>query len=666
MERSNETTRRILKDAGYPEDYLIIDFESYFDKDYSLGKGKLSTVEYILDDRFDTGGIGWTCNDTGMMWIGGARGTNDIIMEFQRGFGYNLEGVTVIAQNVQFDMAILAWRYSIYLPYTIDIKDLHRHIDSRSSSSLRDMTKEFGLEAKGDTMQFKGLHWDDMNKIQKQAYGEYCKQDVRLEEQLFHILLPYLTRPDVELALAHHTLELFTKPSFKFDVKLGRTLLWKMNAAYKEAVSHTGHSVREMSGAISFADLMQDVMPEGESIPTKPGKPTKNMIPITGRGRIPAFAKDDAGMQRLLIHPDSTVQMLAKARVELKSWPTWIKRMKSIGKQATALGKFPIQLVYYGGHTGRWSGGGGINVQNLGARVRDLINKIRNTMLAGDGKMLAIEDLSAIEARILAWMAEVQILLEAYEKNEDVYCQFGAKLFRCDLYKPSEKSDPNYNDYKAKRDVSKTSVLGCGYGMGWETFLDRLLSLDSLKDQVDAGQINKAYSKKAIEAYRSSYPEIPAYWTKLERAFKYVTKYPGKVETVHPGLTLWNDSSTTYIQLPSGRILYYPEARIKTEWRYDKPTDQIRWKYGYLWGGHLTENVDQAIARDILGEALLACEAQGVHVALHVHDELVSVCDGWDAKKNLKIMHECMCRTPEWAGGLPLNSEGGLSKYYTK
>jgi DNA polymerase len=118
--------------------------------------------------------------------------------------------------------------------------------------------------------------------------------------------------------------------------------------------------------------------------------------------------------------------------------------------------------------------------------------------------------------------------------------------------------------------------------------------------------------------------------------------------------------------LPSGRVLYYPEARIKTGWRYDKPVDNIRWRYGYLWGGHLTENVDQAIARDILAEALLACESQGVHIALHVHDELVSVCDGWNAKRDLQTMHSCMVHVPDWAEGLPLDSEGGLSPYYMK
>ena len=665
MGRSNDKTRQILKSVGYPEDYLVIDFESYFDADYKMGKGKLSTIEYILDDRFEMGGMGWSTG-TSIDFVGGADKVKETLDCMQLAVGKNLEGFTVVAQNVQFDMSILAWKYGIYPPYTIDIKDLHRHIDSRSSSSLRDMVREYGLEEKGETMKFIGLHYLDMTPFEKLAYADYCRQDVKLEEQLLHILLPYLTRPKVELALAHHTLELFTKPSFQFDVKLGRELLLRMKRAYKEAVAHTGHSTREMSGAISFADLMRDVMPEGESIPTKPGKPTKNMVPITGPGRIPAFAKDDAGMQALLSHPDSTVQMLAKARVELKSWPTWIKRMESIGKQSVLLGYFPIPLIYYGGHTGRWSGGEGINVQNLGARVKDLINKIRNTMLAGEGKKLAIEDLSAIEARILAWMAECRLLLEAYEKNEDVYCQFGTKLFRHELYKPTEKTDPNYADYKGKRDVSKTSVLGCGYGMGWETFLQRLVVLESLKDQIDAGKINKKYSQNAIETYRGTYPEIPLYWAKIERAFKYVTKYPGKVESVHPGLTLWNASDTTYIQLPNGRILYYPEARIKTTWRYDRPCDQIRWKYGYLWGGHLTENVDQAMARDILAEALLACEAQGVHIALHVHDELVSVCDGWDAKKNLKIMHECMCRTPDWAKGLPLDSEGGLSDYYTK
>jgi DNA polymerase len=523
------------------------------------------------------------------------------------------------------------------------------------------MAKEYKLPAKGETMDFKGLYWEDMTDEQKEAYEEYCIKDIKLESHLFCEMFKLFSRPEIEIHLAHHTLELYTRPQLVFDKELGKDLIIRMRRELNTSLERTGFTEKELSGDLSFAKIMIDAMPEGETIPLKKGKPTKNMIPMTGAGMIPAFAKDDEGMIELQHHPSQQVRNLANARIELNSWPNWIKRLKSIGIQSKLLDShFPIPLVYYGGHTGRGSGTEKINVQNLGAaKAHKLVQMIRHTMRAPEGSLLCISDLSAIEARMLAWMAQEQQLLDIYYINGDVYIAFASKLFKCEVTK---------KDNPIERGVGKTTILGCGYGMGWKTFLERLVVLPELQSRVMMGEINKAYSKRAIDTYRTTYQRIPDYWAELESAFRWVTKYPRKTREVHPGLRLWCEGHLTHIKLPNDRILYYPQSRVKATYNtFGDLTEQIRWKYGPTWGGSLTENVDQALARDILMEALLRWEQTSKYrVALHVHDELMSVVPKEDAEEALAMLNKCMTVVPKWAEGLPLNAEGFISEYYKK
>ena len=215
------TTEQILEIAGYPTDFVVIDFETYFDKEYSLSK--MNTWAYIIDERYQTIGCGFK-------FLGGldafvwADQLSKYFVTLQKAYGQHFENITLVVQNASFDALILQEKYNISPKYIIDLKHLDSHFDSRRSHSLKDMAKRNKLQDKGDTMSFLGLHLEDMTEEQRSAMESYCSLDCKLEYELFEILLPYLTNQEQELVIARHTLDLYLKPKLKFDFKLADSI----------------------------------------------------------------------------------------------------------------------------------------------------------------------------------------------------------------------------------------------------------------------------------------------------------------------------------------------------------------------------------------------------------------------------------------------------------
>ena len=286
---------------------------------------------------------------------------------------------------------------------------------------------------------------------------------------------------------------------------------------------------------------------------------------------------------------------------------------------------------------------------------------------------LIIVDSAQIEARILAWIAGQQDMLKAFAENRDIYSEFGSRLFAARLRKPQESDPPAlYSLYSIRRGFSKDTVLGAGYGMGANKFYQNCLENPGLRPMFDSGQYDFDFVKRLIRTYRLTYYKIPAFWKMCEKCFRLVVKYPHEVmryapegSKVGPGdlLTFWNNAGTVNVQLPSGRILYYPHAAIK-KGKYS--SGELKYHHGPLWGGSLTENIVQAIARDLLVYWILECEKKHLPVALHIHDEIIAVSSALHAKKNLQVLMDIVSAGPDWADGLPLAAEGEISETYKK
>jgi len=650
----------VLKLVGWPQDIVVLDWETYFTTEYSLFK--MSNIEYIEDKKFEEQGVAVNIIQAGhpntprqaTFWPD----VPEELAWLQRKYGENLERCTVVWFNGRFDGTILVRKYSIIPPYVVDVRDLSRHLDARNRHHLKDCCERWNIPPKGDTMEFKGLRWATMTPEQRESYASYACNDAEREADLLCILLPKLTRPEIELPLQWHTHRIYWCPEFNFDFaeanRLARAMEEQVHVDAEFVIIPDGDGQsrfaipKEISGNISFAKLMREALAEtGEVLTMKPGK----------NKPIPALAKDDPAVQQYKRHKNPRVRELMKARQAVKSWPLHIRRVRAMGHQAQAAGgKLPNPLNYYGAHTGRWSGGEKINTANLPTRGKGLQTEIKHCLIAPPGYTLVMSDAAQIEARGDAWIAGQQDLLDSFARGEDVYSEFASGVLCVPVYKPRKDDPPPVAKLlTTRRAMGKTAILGLGYGMGATTFLDRLEADPLLRSKVESGEINLSFCKRTVDAYRTKYHKIPTFWRNIEDAFRYVTRYSLSREL--RGLKLYHEGTTTVIRLPSGRCLFYPHASIGRD-------HQLAYNWGYLWGGTLTENIVQAMSRDVLAEALLYVERHGFRVGHHVYDSIVAVVPEAKVDEAKACVEEALTHVPTWAVGWPMGVETVVAGRY--
>ncbi|KKN77872.1 hypothetical protein LCGC14_0356090 [marine sediment metagenome] len=689
------TPKEILQSIGWPGDILVLDFESYYDKDYSLSK--LSIVEYVSSLLFELTGLGIQVDKVDRVFIRGPQ-VPWAIKRLQKKFGEALQNVTVVAKNTKFDILILAEKFRIYPPHVVDVEDLSRYYDSRMKQSLKSLAKHFKLPPKGDTSQFKGQHCAD---IDWDAMKKYCLQDVEDEALLLDILLPMIDNPEVELPLMQHTLNLYLKPTFRLDFNLAGDIvngmqhelmgdLKRVRWIVDEYGTKKKSTIEDLLRARKlFPQILADILPKGEKVPMKLSpKPYKK----TGKHElIPALAKEDEQFQLLLVHSDERVRDLCTAKAAISSWSSHILKVQSMIVQTRCSGnRVRIPVKYYGAHTGRWSGTQKWNPLNLGAKGNrktgekhhPLICKVRNILLAPPGYMLVIPDSRQIEARELPWISGQDDLVEDFRTGGDPYSILATKVFGEPVWNPTEKEllTPEGKVMDLRRGFGKDAILGCGFGMGTNTFFQNCRKNKALRPMFDSGEYDWDFIDKLIKTYRKTYSQIPKFWKVVEKSFRWVTKYPREVVTycipddsicLHKGmekqkpiiknaiLTFWKEGSTTIIQLPSGRRLFYRHATVNKD-------NQIKYVHGRLWGGSITENIIQAICRDLLGGWLLECERNNIPIIHHTYDELVGCVPEEQADEKLEQMIDIMRVGPDWSNGLPLDAEGCITPCFKK
>lgn len=682
-----ELYQAILAFAGFPTDVIVLDFENYFDADYSLTKRDTSDVEYVADDRFEIIGLGHASHDMSRIGFSKAGAVQGTLEYLQNAFGPNLERCTVVGHNLYYDGLILREKYGITPPNTVDTRDLSRHLDARDRHNLAHLAKKYEApRPKGDTKQFKGLHAADMTQEQWDAMSEYCCGDIEITAFLLKKLLPMVTRPEVELRIARQNLNMFLAPRIKVDIALGQELMVGMTAQIDGAIQAardtniwveepakiTKRTCRppvvqlitqaDISKTSTFVKLLAKALPAGELVPVKPDKNGK---------MIPALAKTDEPCKLLLSHPSPDVRALMVARKATDSWRSHIKRVRRLMAQAQCRGGWlGIPLKYYGGHTGRGSGSGGVNAQNFGARdVHPLIKQVGSMLIAPEGWLLGTGDLSQIEARVIAWLAGQTDLVESFAKGIDVYSDFAQnQVFHEETRKPCEGDSPELvKQLGIRRNFGKEVILAAGYGMAGPTFYERCRQNKGLRVLFDNGTYDLEFCFRLVKLYRSRYMKIISFWGELQRAWRFVTKYQDQSAVVsHNGheVRFSSHNDTTIMQLPSGRSMFYPHARVSA-------SDELSYQSGptkyHLYGGKLAENVTQAVARDVFMEGSLRAEEAGFPIVFRVHDQLITLIrDDENAKKRLAEMHQIQCVLSDWMTGLPVTTEGKLAKGYYK
>ncbi len=647
---------------------LVLDLETYYDKAYSLRKMTIS--EYVADARFKIHGLAIRYPD------GRCEYRTDVsaaMRELQIKFGEKFERAIVVCHNGYFDLYVLNHKFDIRPIKFIDTKLLAYHVHGRkhmgggSDASLKSLATLYSLPAKGALEFMCGVA--EPNAVQQTELAEYACNDAEITYQLALKLLPHITNPAIEIPVMAHTVRMFTERSVKVDVEGIAVLEQKVIQETMDWFTKANVTVEQIKKDKTFTALLEAALARtGRLLPLKQGK----------NSLIPAVAKKDEAMLALLDDADPVVATLAHARVQKKSEDQLLAKLATLKRIALASdGYLSVILEYSAAVTGRFAGGGKFNAQNLGREGFGL--EMRKLLMARPGHKLVTGDAAQIEARVLAWCTGQREQLDAFRSHSDLYSKFsGDHVFHCEVRK-SRKDDPPLlkEFFDSRRQVGKEAMLGLGFSMGALRFANGLRTKTATAKLFADGTLTPQLCREIVNAYRDNHPEIPQFWADLDDAFRQAII--GVSTTVGP-VRLERRDSTVFIWLPSGRALRYPNARLEERSRtirylncdgqeaeFSPNGDSIIYgKEINLYGGKLTENIVQAIARDFLVEAILRLEAAGWEVLFHVHDEIVLECPDDQVEACKTALANELRREPTWAPGLPLDCDIAVLERYAK
>ena len=606
-------------------DIITLDFETYYDKDYSLSK--ITTEEYVRDPRFQVIGVGVKVNDGKTKWFTGPHGY--IKQELAE---YDWANSAVLAHNMMFDGAIMSWRFNIRPKVLFDTLCMARAIHGvEKSASLKALAENYAVGEKGtEVLDAKGKRRNDFTPAELGAYSRYCVNDVELTYDIFTIMMSR-GFPKSELKLIDLTLRMFTEPTIGLDRERLETHLEKTQLMKEDLL--------KSAGVEDKADLMSN--PKFAALLGKFGVPCPMKISPTTGNMTYALAKSDQGMKDLLEDDDPHVQALAAARLGVKSTLEETRTQRFI--DIAGRGLLPVPVRYYAAHTGRWGGDDKINLQNLPSRGPNA-KALKKCIVAPEGYSIVESDSSQIEARMLAWLAGQDDVVQTFASKGDVYKKMASAIYNVD------EADVT----KDQRFVGKTTVLGAGYGMGGEKF-----QLALKNSGVD---ITKGEAAKIIGIYRETNDMISNMWKQAGSMLRYMVR--GDAMPFGKDGVLGVDTYAPGIVLPNGLLIRYDELEEAenekggTEYSYKTRMGRTR-----IYGGKVVENVTQALARLIIGEQMLRISKK-YRVVLTVHDSIVCCVPDQEAEACKTYVEECMRWVPAWAEGLPVDCEAGIGKNY--
>ena len=324
---------------------ITIDFETYYDQQFSLTK--ITTEEYIRDERFEAIGVCVKVDDEPTEWFSGTREQTKEWLD-----RFNMPENFVVAHNMMFDGAILAWHFDIHPKVLGDTLAMARAVDGTEvGNSLAKLALRYGLGVKGtEVLNALGKNRRSFAPDELDRYGDYCKNDVEITYQLFNILLANFKKK--ELKLIDLTLRMFTEPVLELNLPLLEQHLINVVTKKEQLIADASADREVLMSNEKFANRLREF---GVDPPMK--------ISLTTGKLALAMAKSDAGFKELADHPDERVQALVAARLGTKSTleETRTQRFIDISKR----GKLPVPLRYYAAHTGRWGGDDKLNLQNL-------------------------------------------------------------------------------------------------------------------------------------------------------------------------------------------------------------------------------------------------------------------------------------------------------------
>ena len=584
-------------------DTYAIDFETYYDKQCSIKT--LGPLGYFSHPDFSAYMVS-VVSDTGYTFVGDPK-------EFDWTL---LNGNAVLSHNASFDQTLYLYGVKQNWWASCEPAEWHCTADMAAYCGLPRSLKGATATAydltvdKSTRDNMSGKQWDSMTKEFKEEVSLYALKDSELCLRLWQDYSPKWPLAEREISRVNRT---GVQRGIPVDVELIHTQLGEINKRLFESE---------------------------ELIPWLGDKPLLSRV---------AF---DAECRKVGIEPPHS---LAEGDEDAQEWLrihskqyTWVnavknwRRINSLKKKIESFnyatmpdGRYYGGLMYYGAHTGRFSGSGGnLNLQNLPRDEMFGVN-LRHLISTKPDKRLVVVDLSQIEVRTLCWLAQDYDTMKEIKSCSDIYEAFAIRFGLWTKEQGSMKQDPKL------RHRVKAMVLGCGYGAGAEKF--------AIMSKMDAKE-----AQDAVDLYRNKMKSV----TKLWREY-----------TTDVSVSYDQQVSLT-IDLPSGRSLDYGKVRpVKQNGKTNYVALMMRNGKRLpvkLWGGLLAENASQALARDIFCNMLCRIDEAGFDIVFHVHDEVVVEVDADKAEDALSSIINIMSTPPEWIPDIPLSAEGSILTRYEK
>jgi len=509
----------------------------------------------------------------------------------------------------------------------------------------------------------------DLEKWQK--FKEYCVQDVEVERAIDEHLTDYeITKFEKDMYVLDQEIN---DRGIKIDTDFAKTVI-RMNDVNSNNIKDRMRGLTELENPNSPVQLTRWL---SEAI----GIEVKSLA----KAEIPKLIEE--AEQSIGENPEIVKEVLRlRQRASKTSIKKYVAMLNCVGADGRGRGFFQF---YGANRTGRWAGRL-VQMQNLPGikmtgedldearylvscgdfneiskkydRVSDTLSQlIRPTFVAKEDHTFAVADFSAIEARVIAWLASEEWRLEVFRTHGKIYEASAAMMFGVPIEEVTKGSD-----YRAK---GKVAELALGY-QG---------SIGALKKMgAEKMGLTETEMQAIVNKWRAKSPRIKKLWDTVNKAaIEAIRSKRGIVLKQFRGLRFLHDGRCLRITLPSGRELFYQEATLdknrfdQTSVKYKGIVQETR-KWGWIdsYGGKFVENIVQAIARDILAVSMMRLKEEGYAPVLHVHDEAAMEIPAGgvygEELEELEEIEHIMGRPIEWANGLPLDAEGYLSDYYKK
>ena len=488
-------------------------------------------------------------------------------------------------------------------------------------------------------------------------FKDYCIQDVNTEIDIYKRLKRF-PMPDREW---HHyrVNERVNDRGVKIDTELVQQAI-ACDLMLSDAMTKKAYELTGLENPNSVSQLKSWLDERGIPMDTLGKKDVKQMI-----GELDKNGVDEEAMDML--------------KLRLQMAKSSVKKYQAAERCVCADGRARGLFQFYGAsRTGRYSGRN-IQLQNLPQnhistleQARDLVKMgcfdtveciygntpdvlsqlIRTMLVPKEGCEFIVADFSAIEARVLAWEAEEQWVLDAFENGEDLYCATASQMFHVPVVKHGVNGE--------LRQKGKIATLACGYGGS----SGALISMGALQMGLKEEEL-----PEIIDSWREANPKIVQYWWDVEEAAMTAYKTKKRSEVGKIAFAFW--SGILWMVLPSGRRLAYLKPRKqpnrfgRMSLTYAGVGQNHKWSRQETYSGRLVENATQAIARDILAEAMARMEDYGLNIVGHVHDEVI--IEAPIGKYTVDEVCKLMAVKPEWCKDLPLSAAGCLApSYYFK